>query len=74
MIIKYNHRAINLNKVTEFYICEVTTSKSVEMGIKFDFDGADYSFFPFDDEEKANKAFDRILEDYRWQRMQCTLD
>jgi hypothetical protein len=44
-----------------------------ETFLRFDFDKNQLDI-EFNSEEYRDHVFDRILEDYRWQRMQCTLD
>ena len=80
MLIKYKGKVINLNKIHSFeksYFpkCAVDLDET-HPTIDFNPEGdREYlATFIFSSLEERDKAFERILEDYRWQRMQCTLD
>lgn len=67
MLIKFKSDVvINILKVNFF-------DKIGENFLRFDFD-SDTLDLEFSSKESRDKAFNRILEDYRWQRQQCTLD
>jgi hypothetical protein len=57
---------INMRNVSSF-------RKIGDKGLSFTF-YTNKMEFEFGSEEKRDIAFDKILEHYRWQRMQCTLD
>jgi hypothetical protein len=41
--------------------------------MRFDFDSNNLDL-EFSSQESRDKAFEKILDSYRWQSMQCTLD
>lgn len=77
MLIKKGDHVINLNNVTEFRKSCYREENEIEFSFflyKTDLEEIEKTWFSFESKEKRDSAFERILEDYRWQRMQCTID
>jgi hypothetical protein len=67
MLIKFkNGVVINILNVNFF-------DKIGETFMRFDFDSNNLDL-EFSSQESRDIAFEKILDSYRWQRMQCTLD
>lgn len=76
MLIKYGSRVVNLNLVSYFQRINQLQEGQELFSIGFDISGNERSpvMFNFESEEERDLAFEKILDYYRWQRMQCTLD
>lgn len=67
MLIVYERSVLNLDKVIRFY----TSSKNI---IRFFCDSDNFFDLYFASDEERDKAFDRIINSYHWQRQICDLN
>lgn len=68
MLIKKDGEVINLININRFYVARIEG-----FDIKFEFVNG-WSILKFETAEERDKAFDWIIDAYRWQRQVCDLD
>ena len=76
MLIKYGCQVINLNSVSRFYKSLEGDDGQDLFIIGFEIIGNERTNIKlyFRTEQERDEAFESILDCFRWQRMQCTLD
>ena len=66
MLIKHQGTIINLENVIAVHI--------EDAALRFEMPNRDAFYFSYQDEDEAEKMFDRLFQDWQWQRQTCTLD
>jgi hypothetical protein len=73
MLIKRRGKVINLYNVTDFSLYSKEQIKFYHNFWNEDFQDQGHTFLSFDSEEERDKAFEEIIDAYRWQRLVCDL-
>ncbi len=66
MLIKHLGTIINLENIIAIHI--------EDSALRFELPDRDPFYFSYEDEDEAEKMFDKLFQDWQWQRQTCILD